>query len=253
MASSDSIAVYDSQSREYHQAFQVFLDHTDQKLKAQQWLSDLIDRLSSRRTFIDAGAGNGKVTAWFTERFGRTITIEPNASLRHDLERACPTAEVIPERILNADVRTAGDLILCSHVFYYIDASEWMRTLARLASWLAPVGVLVVVVQNHDTDCMKMLDHFFGKRFLVSSLARRFQEEHRSSYDLRIDTSPAKIETPDFPSAYVIAEFMLNLLPISQPPPRRALENYVRAHFERPNGSFRFSCDQDFIQIRKSD
>ena len=33
MASSDSIAVYDSQSREYHHAFQVFLDHTDQKLK----------------------------------------------------------------------------------------------------------------------------------------------------------------------------------------------------------------------------
>src|SRR5215468_7041727 len=97
MASSESIAVYDSQSREYHHAFQVFLDHTDQKLKAQQWLSDLIDRLSSRRVFIDAGAGNGKVTAWFTKRFGRTITIEPNASLRHDLERVCSTAQVIPE------------------------------------------------------------------------------------------------------------------------------------------------------------
>ena len=253
MARAETIAVYDSQSREYHDAFQVFLDHTDQKLKAQEWLSDLVDRLPSRRVFVDAGAGNGKVTAWFTERFGRTIAIEPNASLRHDLERACPSAEIIPEQILNAEIATAGDLILCSHVFYYIDASEWMRNLARLASWLAPGGVLVVVVQNHDTDCMNMLDHFLGKRFLVSSLARQFQEERGSSYDLRIDTSPAKIETPDFPSAYLIAEFMLNLLPIPHPPPERALEDYVRAHFERPDGSFRFSCDQDFIQIRKCD
>src|SRR5437667_499675 len=73
MARAETIAVYDSQSREYHQAFQVFLDHTDQKLKAQQWLSNLIDRMPSRRVFIDVGAGNGKVTAWFTERFGRTI------------------------------------------------------------------------------------------------------------------------------------------------------------------------------------
>src|SRR5262245_4098256 len=81
MARAETIAVYDSQSREYQQAFQVFLDHTDQKLKAQKWLRDLIDPLPSRRAFIDAGAGNGKVTAWFTERFGRTIAIEPNASL----------------------------------------------------------------------------------------------------------------------------------------------------------------------------
>jgi len=27
----------------------------------------------------------------------------------------------------------------------------------------------------------------------------------------------------------------------------------VRAHFARPDGSYRFSCDQDFIQIRKCD
>src|SRR5262249_54855491 len=180
-----------------------------------------------------------------------TIAIEPNASLRHDVERACPTATLIPEQILNAGIETTGDLILCSHVFYYIDAPEWMPTLARLASWLAPGGLLVLVVQNHDTDCMRMLDHFFGKRFLLSSLARQFREEHPVAYDVRIDTSPASIETADFRSTYVIAEFMLNLLPIPQPPRRRDLEEYVRAHFERPDGSFRFSCDQDFVQIRK--
>ena len=253
MASAETIAVYNSQSREYHDAFQVFLDHTDQKLKAQKVLSDLIDRLPSRRVFIDAGAGNGKVTAWFIERFGRTIAIEPNASLRHDLESSCPTAEIIPEQILNAEIEATGDLILCSHVFYYVDASEWMQTLTRLASWLAPGGLLVLLVQNHDTDCMQMLNHFLGRRFLVSSLARQFQEARPGSYAVQIDTSPARIETPDFRSAYVIAEFMLNLLPMPHPPAQRALEDYVRAHFERPDGSFRFSCDQDFIQIRKSD
>ena len=251
MARAETITVYDSQSREYHQAFQVFLDHTDQKLKAQQWLNNLIDHLPSRHVFIDAGAGNGKVTAWFTERFGRTIAIEPNASLRRELKRACPTADLIPEHILNAKIEIAGDLVLCSHVFYYIHASEWMRTLERLASWLAPGGLLVLVVQNHNTDCMHMLDHFLGQRFLVSSLARQFQAEHGRDYAVRIDTSPAQIETPNFPSAYVIAEFMLNLLPVPNPPPRRALEEYVRAHFERSNATFRFSCDQDFVQIRK--
>ena len=252
MVRPDTIAVYGSQSREYHDAFRVFLDHTDQKLNAQKVLSGLIDCLPSRRMFIDAGAGNGQTTSWFTERFVRTVAIEPNASLRHDLERACPAATVIPAQILSADVETTGDLILCSHVFYYIDAAEWMRTLERLASWLAPGGLLVLLVQNHETDCMRMLNHFLGRRFLVSSLARQFQEEHPEAYELQIDTNPARIETSDFRAAYVIAEFMLNLLPLPDPPPGRALEDYVRAHFERPDGSFRFSCDQDFIQIRRS-
>src|SRR3989442_7901997 len=104
MANERTIAVYDSLSREYHRAFQVFLDHTDQKLKAQKWLTDLIDRLPSRRVFIDAGAGHRKVTTWFTGRFGRTIAIEPNASLRSELKRAWPTAEVNAATNLDAQI-----------------------------------------------------------------------------------------------------------------------------------------------------
>ena len=251
MANGPMVAVYDSQSREYHQAFQIFLDHTDQKHQAQKWLTALIDRLPSRRMFIDAGAGNGKVTAWFTDRFDRTLAIEPNASLRSELERACPAAEVIPEKILDAKIAASGDLILCSHVFYYIDGAEWLPNLERLASWLSPGGVLVLVIQNHDTDCMRMLEHFFGRRFLVSSLARQFEEERAGAYQVLVETVPARVETPDFPSAYAVAEFMLNLLPMPDPPERDALEEYARARFQRPDGSFRFSCDQDFVQIRK--
>jgi len=251
MAKGPTIAVYDSQSREYHLAFQIFLDHTDQKLQAQKWLTALIDGLPSRGVFIDAGAGNGKVTAWFTERFGQTIAIEPNASLRRELEGACPTAEVIPEKILDAKIRVAADLILCSHVFYYIDAAEWRPTLERLASWLSSGGVLVLVTQNHGTDCMRMLEHFFGRRFLVSSLARQFEEECASVYQVLVETVAAYVETSDFPSAYAVAELLLNLLQMPEPPARHAMEEYVRARFQCSDGSFRFSCDQDFVQIRK--
>ena len=81
---------YDSQSSAYHQAFQVFLDHTDQKVKAQQWLNRLVQTLPSRRVFIDIGAGNGKVTSWFMGSFNHTIATEPNESLRAELKKNCP-------------------------------------------------------------------------------------------------------------------------------------------------------------------
>ncbi len=245
------VSVYDSQSNEYHQAFQVFLDHTDQKVKAQEWLNKLVETLPSRRVFIDVGAGNGKVTSWFTGSFERTIATEPNESLRGELKKHCPQIEVLAEKILETTMTARGDFILCSHVFYYIDGSEWLATLDRIASWLSTEGILVLALQRHETDCMEMVEHFFGRRFDLSSLARTFQSKMGDRYEVAVDTVPARIVTSDFDSAYTIAEFMLNLLPMVDPPDRSDLEDYVRKHFASSGGKFRFSCDQDFLQIRR--
>ena len=245
------VDVYDSQSGKYHDAFQVFLEHTNQKLKAQQWLNLLVSSLSRRHVFLDVGAGNGIVTAWVTNSFEKTIAVEPNESLRAELKENCLQIEVIPEKILDAKIPALGDLILCSHVFYYIDGAEWMINLERLASWLAPNGVLVVALQNSGTDCMKMLEHFFGRKFDLTALAHAFREKNKDKYEVMIETVPALITTSDFDSAYTIAEFMLNLLPMPDPPTRTDLEEYVRNHFASKGGGFLFSCDQDFLLIQQ--
>ena len=244
------VGVYDSQSVAYHQAFQVFLDHTDQKVNARRWLDALVQSLPVRRVFLDAGAGNGQVTAWFLDQFEGTIAIEPNASLRAELRRTCPKADVLPVKILDAKPGVPGDLILCSHVLYYIERGEWRATVARMASWLAPHGTLVIVLQNHETDCMRMLEAFLGQRFDLDALSREFDALHGQRYRVDRQLVPAHVTTADLAPAYTIAEFMLNLLPMPNPPMRAALEDYVRQHFAAPGGGFRFSCHQDFLVIR---
>jgi len=244
------VRAYDSQSVAYHQAFQVFLDHTDQKVNARRWLDGLVQTLPARQVFLDAGAGNGQVTAWFLDQFERTIAIEPNPSLNSDLRRTCPSAEVLPVGILEAQPGDHADLILCSHVLYYIARSEWRATVARMASWLTPRGALVIVLQNHETDCMRMLDAFLGQRFDLAALAQEFEEEHGQQYRVERQLVSAHVTTPDLASAYLIAEFMLNLLPMPNPPARSALEEYVGKHFAGPGG-FRFSCHQEFLVIRQ--
>jgi SAM-dependent methyltransferase len=247
----ERVRAYDSRSEAYHQAFQVFLDHTDQKATARRWLDGLVQSLPVRRVFLDAGAGNGQVTAWFLEQFERTIAIEPSPSLSADLRRTCPNAEVLPVTILDAQPAVPGDLILCSHVLYYIEQSAWRANVARMASWLAPSGALVIVLQNHETDCMRMLEAFHGRRFDLAALAGEFEEEHGQQYQVERQVVPAHVTAPDLACAYVIAEFMLNLLPMPNPPARHALEEYVCKHFAVPAGGFRFSCHQDFLVIRQ--
>jgi SAM-dependent methyltransferase len=244
------VHVYDSQSVAYHDAFQTFLDHTDQKVNARHWLDGLVQSLPARRVFIDAGAGNGQVTAWFLDQFERTIAIEPSPSLSADLRRTCPKAEVLPVRILDAQPAAQGDLVLCSHVLYYIDQSQWRAHAARMASWLAPGGALVIVLQNHETDCMRMLKTFLGHRFDLAALAAEFESEHGEQYRAERHLVGAHVTAPDLGTGYVIAEFMLNLLPMPEPPPRAALEEYLTKHFALPAGGIRFSCHQDFVVIR---
>ncbi len=250
MSTNERISTYDSASSEYHRAFDVFLANTDQKVKAREWLNGLVGGLHSRRVFVDAGAGNGKVTAWFVGDFQRTVAIEPNLSLFDELRRACPTAEVLRQKIMEAQPSGLADLVLCSHILYYIDAAEWMANLEKLVSWLATDGVLVVVVQNHETDCMRMLNHFLGYRFNLPELANRFAALQGHRHRVEIATVPAQVATTDFDSAFTIAEFMLNLLPMQDPPARSSLEEYVRQHLSDGAGGFRFSCDQDFLTIR---
>jgi hypothetical protein len=58
------------------------------------------------------------------------------------------------------------------------------------------------------------------------------------------------VETSEPDAAYTVAEFMLNLLPISQPPARRDLEAYIATNFATSDRTHRLSVHQDFLQIR---
>jgi SAM-dependent methyltransferase len=254
MDESPTIRVYDSQSEAYHDAFAVFLAHTDQKLNARAWLDGFLARLPSPGVFVDAGAGNGQTTAWLGSRFGRVVAIEPNPSLCHDLRQTCPAAEVLPVKILDAHLPAAADFVLCSHVLYYLPRDEWQTCLGRMASWLKPSGALVVVLQNHQTDCMGMLDHFLGLRFSgLGGIGERLEQEQGQRYRTELHVTPAHVTAPDLATAYVVAEFMLNLLPIPKPPTRQALKEYIRGHFSVGKGGFRFSCHQDFLVVRPRD
>lgn len=244
---------FDSSSEQYRAAFDAFLRHTDQKVKARAWLECLIATRPTRDVFIDAGAGEGSTTSWIADRFKRTFAVEPNAFLAGQLAKSCPDAEVLPLPILDAEPAAPADFVLCSHVFYYLEDAEWVANLDRLASWLAPGGVLVLVMQNPRSDCMRMLRHFFTRRASLGDLLTQIEKRAISGFEAHLETVRCYVDTPDFQTAYTIAEFMVNTLPGEKALERTELESYVQQRFVRPGGNFRFSCTQDFLVIRRMD
>lgn len=250
MAEQERVRIFDSQGEAYKQAFQIFLDHTDQKRNAKHWLQQVVDRLPERRVFIDAGAGNGEVTKTFASTFERTIAIEPNKYLLKQLQQALPLAEAIGQPIMTAEPASQGDLVLCSHTLYYIPAVDWMAHLERLASWMSPTGITIVVLQHRESGCMNMVHHFFGHRFELRRAAESFRLKHGDRYEVVTTLDPAHVVTPDLAKTYAVAEFMLNLLDIKEAPTRQDVEAYVQANFASPDGGYRIPVHQDFLQIR---
>lgn len=243
---------FSSESEAYRDAFDAFLRSTDQKVKARAWLEALVNELPRRSVFIDAGAGEGTTTAWVAQHFERTLAIEPNESLRRRLVDSCPGALTLSENILDVRPDAKADLVLCSHVFYYLDDDAWDANLEQLASWLAPGGTLVVVLQNPTSDCMLMLRKFFGRRDGLGDLMRRFQHAASPDFDAWIDTVPCHIHTADLETAYTTAEFMVSTRPDGYGLERAELEAYIESEFRLPNGEYRFSCTQDFLVISRN-
>jgi ubiquinone/menaquinone biosynthesis C-methylase UbiE len=250
MSDHECIRIFDSQGEAYKQAFQIFLDHTDQKRNAKRWLQEVVDRLPARNVLIDAGAGNGEVTKAFAGAFNHTIAMEPNVYLLNQLQQVLPRAEAIGLPILEAQPTAQGDLVLCSHTLYYISPGEWLAHLERLVSWMSPTGVTIVVLQHRESGCMNMVHHFFGHRFELRQAADTFRAKHGDQYDVVITLDPAHVETPDLGKAYAVAEFMLNLLEVKSAPTRQDVEAYVQANFATPDGGYRIPVHQDFLMIR---
>ena len=245
------VAHFDSSTPEYTRSFHTFLAHTDQKTQALEWLEQEVSTLSRRETAIDAGAGTGKLTTWLAERFATVVAVERNPSLAADLRSACPPATLIPETILAADPKARADFALCSHVLYYVPRAEWEAHVRHLIGWLAPGGVLAIALQNPDTDCMHMVDHFIGGRFGLNELVTVADGAPGGPYDVRLDTVEAHIRTDDLPTACAVAEFILNTHPMSQTPTWADLEAYVADRFVHPEGGYRYSCHQDFLRISR--
>ena len=251
------ITAFDSNSKQYSQYFQWFLESTNQKQLAREWLNQYLNQLPPRETCLDIGAGNGEMFDLLNNFCSRYIAIEPNESLASKLAKKLPSEDIIKQPIQEVKCQIPPvDFILLSHVMYYILRSQWKVNLDRCLDWLKPQGTLIAVLQNPRSDSNKMVRSLLGNSYSheFQSLAWQYLQ---SNFQVAIDSRTAWIVTDSIEKMSGIAIFLINTLYPEQLSLHPNLPNYgdVEEWLLKNalvNGKFKISCSQDFIQISKT-
>jgi SAM-dependent methyltransferase len=112
----------------------------------------LLPSLPSR--ILDVGAGTGVDAAWFAARGHSVVAVEPTAAFRAAASQLHPSSAIewlddaLPEldRVLSR--QQLFDIIMLSAVWMHLDESERRTGMPRLASLLAPDGLMLLSLRH---------------------------------------------------------------------------------------------------------
>lgn len=115
----------------------------------------LLKHIGTRKfdSFLDIGPGEGIVTCAIAASAKRVTCVEPQQEYCGMLVHALPDARIINKQIYDADFSPKSfDLILISHVLYYIQMYRWREAFDRAWDWLHPGGQLIIALTCPDSD-----------------------------------------------------------------------------------------------------
>jgi SAM-dependent methyltransferase len=208
----------------------------------------VIASLPKRQAFLDVGAGGGHLTVPVSEEFMTTTVVEPDPRQAAMFRTRCPHFRVYNEDWTNVHLETEQfDLILCSHVLYYIPPGAWMGTIEKMYRHLAPGGSLIIVMQSPYGEVARFFTTFTPYDIPIIEL----EEEALSRYGheaVTLESFQNEIFTESLDDMVEIGLFLL----VDRH--YRAHSPEIRRYFQdhhAVSGGYRIVQDEILLAIRK--
>lgn len=139
---------------------------------------------------LDIGAGTGLDAAWFAERGHSVVAVEPTAEFLAAAKRLHPSPliEWLDDALPDLDVLVGRaqcfDLVMLSAVWMHLDEAERRTAMPRVASLLAPGGVMVLSLRHGPVPAGRRMFAVSGRGDCCACPATR--SRHRPEYAHRI-------------------------------------------------------------------
>ncbi len=252
------LLVSNFEESEYGGVEDVFINNTNHKdLLVRFVRSKIFPQLNSKKTFLDIGAGPGKITKILATYFDSTTVIEPNPVYKSAYEKFGFFAKI--GNFQDEGLEKVFDFILCSHVLYHIARKDWAFFLKTIYRSLSPGGrgLVVLVAPRGDwhklrtSICSRYSSSFeaekvlkklkiFHKTFPVRSIFKSFRYE-----DFRRVVTLFTIDDCFLPEKF------LELSDEKKQIIYKKIEDFILS-CKKDSGLYELVCEDDFIVINPS-
>jgi SAM-dependent methyltransferase len=143
------ITIEMEEESQYQQQLKLFSECSTEKGIELLEIGEVIAGLPNRQRFLDIGAGGGHLTIPIAQQFEKTTIVEPNERQAHIFLRRYSSFIVHNSNWTDVDLDDERfDLILCSHVLYYIPEGTWLVTIEKMYRHLSEGGCIIIVMQS---------------------------------------------------------------------------------------------------------
>jgi SAM-dependent methyltransferase len=142
-------AIEIEEEAQYQEQLKLFSECSTEKGIELVKIGEVIAGLPNLQRFLDIGAGGGHLTIPVAQQFDQTTIVEPNQKQADLFCRRHPEFCVHATNWTEVDLDDElFDLILCSHVLYYIPDGAWLATIEKMYRHLSDNGCIIIVVQS---------------------------------------------------------------------------------------------------------
>jgi SAM-dependent methyltransferase len=159
-------------SLEVEHQYEVFEDILNKKIK-------------QRDKMLDIGIGNGEVSKFFGTHFKKIVAVDTELKSLNTLpdyhwEYKTPITKIFGDILKKIpEVQGQYNLIILSHVLYYIAPASRHILVNNLSKFLAPNGIMLITY-NDGNDRSKITDHFRGQGFSFNTFERYIDKRFKS-------------------------------------------------------------------------
>lgn len=236
--------------RHYMETLDLILSSTDETIHRGLFYSKkILPHLEKVENLLDVGSGNGKITKMIGESF-KEITLLDSCSMALDqVSTMLGDKRVLKINGSVCESRLPGnyyDLIMMSHVLYYVDPALWINATQKCYQSLRPGGVMVVVLSGAKLGKASLMQHFSGHSIDIESYTKACAREFGA---VEVFLSNEKFCSCDLPTMLHIAGFLL--CDVNAYAKKEDLEDYLIQNHKKSDSSFEITTQQEFIVIRK--
>jgi 2-polyprenyl-3-methyl-5-hydroxy-6-metoxy-1,4-benzoquinol methylase len=212
------------------------------------YIKNILPRLARKNNLLDIGPGDGKLTSIIGMNFKQITAVDTCEIALRKTEEVISNLNAhvtkIQGSILEVDLPTNYyDLIMVSHVLYYVELSKWMEVAELCYNSLRPGGVMVIVLSGAKLGKADLMHHFSGRSIDIDSYVEKF------SYPVKIFISNESFYAYDLNTILHIAGFLL--CDVNTYTTKKELINYLIENHQVDENLFKISTQQEFIVIEK--